>query len=76
MSKSLGNHEDLDTSTELKSRSSTLKEPLIEPDSFDVEPNKSENVIKMPMRKTRMRFVALAMAALLMFGNNYSFDNP
>jgi hypothetical protein len=76
MSKSLGNHEDLDTSTELKSRTSNLKEPLIEPDSLDVEPNKSESVIKMPMRKTRIRFVALAMAALLMFGNNYSFDNP
>jgi hypothetical protein len=28
------------------------------------------------MRKTKVRFFALAMAALLMFGNNYSFDNP
>ena len=28
------------------------------------------------MRKTRIRFFALAMAALLMFGNNYAFDNP
>ena len=28
------------------------------------------------MRKTKLRFLALAMAALLMFGNNYSFDNP
>lgn len=28
------------------------------------------------MREGNVRFFALAMAALLMFGNNYSFDNP
>ena len=28
------------------------------------------------MRKSKTRFLALAMAALLMFGNNYAFDNP
>lgn len=28
------------------------------------------------LRRSRARYLALAMAALLMFGNNYSFDNP
>ena len=38
----------------------------------------SENQSSIPhlMRKTKVRYLALAMAALLMFGNNYSFDNP
>lgn len=28
------------------------------------------------MRKSNVRYVVLVLACLLMFGNNFSFDNP
>lgn len=31
---------------------------------------------KSPIQESRLRYLILVLACLLMFGNNYSFDNP
>ena len=34
------------------------------------------DTMRIPIRQTRIRHVALILACLMMFGNNYAFDNP